>query len=332
MVDLRGKRVLVTGGAGFIGSHIVDALLNEDCATIVAIDNMVRGRRENLDEALRHSKVRLIVGDILDSDLLGRLIANSDLVFHQAALRITHCAAEPRLAMKVMVDGTFDVLDLCVQHKVEKVVAASSASIYGEAEIFPTTEGHHPYNNRTLYGAAKSFNEGMLRSFNDMYNLNYVALRYFNVYGTRMDIYGKYTEVLIRWIERISAGKSPLIFGSGQQSMDFLDVRDIARANVLAMKTGISDEVFNVASGSETSLLELAEMLALVMGRPDLKPEFHEERNVNPVARRLADPTKATKMLGFSATIGLREGLADLVAWWQAQASGLAAESKEVTQ
>lgn len=325
-MDLRGKRVLVTGGAGFIGSHIIDQLLAEDCAEIVAIDNMVRGRPENLAAALGDKRLRLVDGDITDGALLGRLVADSDLVFHQAALRITHCAAEPHLAMRVMVDATFHLLELCVEHNIEKVVAASSASIYGEAESFPTTEKHHPYGNRTLYGAAKMFNEGLLRTFNDMHGLNYVALRYFNVYGTRMDIHGRYTEVLIRWMERIAAGEPPLIFGNGKQTMDFLDVRDVARANVLAMKADASDEVFNVAAGSETSLLELAEMLTDVMERPDLKPEFREERKVNPVARRLADTAKAERMLGFRTTIPLEQGLTDLVGWWRAQSGRLTAE------
>jgi UDP-glucose 4-epimerase len=318
-MNLRGKRVLVTGGAGFIGSHIIDQLLPEGCAKIVAIDNMVRGRPENVAAALGDKRVVMVEGDITDRALLARLVADSDVVFHQAALRITHCAAEPRLAMRIMVDATFDLLELCVEHKIEKVVAASSASIYGEAEDFPTTEKHHPYGNRTLYGAAKMFNEGLLRTFNDTHGLNYVALRYFNVYGTRMDIHGRYTEVLIRWMERVAAGEPPLIFGDGKQTMDFLDVRDVARANVLAMKADVSDEVFNVAAGSETSLLELADMLTAVMGRPDLKPEFREERKVNPVARRLADPSKAERMLGFSTTIPLKQGLADLVTWWRAQ-------------
>jgi UDP-glucose 4-epimerase len=324
-MDLRGKRVLVTGGAGFIGSHIIDQLLTEGCAKIVAIDNMVRGRPDNMKAALGDKRVGMVEGDITDRALLARLVADSDVVFHQAALRITHCAAEPRLAMRVMVDATFDLLELCVEHKIEKVVAASSASIYGAAETFPTTEKHHPYANRTLYGAAKMFNEGLLRSFNDMYGLNYVALRYFNVYGTRMDIHGRYTEVLIRWMERIAAGEPPLIFGDGTQTMDFLDVRDVARANVLAMKADASDEVFNVAAGRETSLLELAEMLTAVMGRPDLKPEFREERKVNPVARRLADTSKAERLLGFRTAIPLEQGLADLLAWWRAQAGPLAA-------
>jgi UDP-glucose 4-epimerase len=330
MAQLAGKRVLVTGGAGFIGSHIIDALLPEGCARIVAVDNMVRGRPQNLATSLTDRRVSLVEGDITDRALLERLVADSDLVFHQAALRITHCAAEPRLAVKVMVDATFDLLELCVQRGIEKVVAASTASVYGEAETFPTTEKHHPYNNRTLYGAAKVFNEGLLRSFNDMFGLNYVALRYFNVYGTRMDIHGKYTEVLIRWMERIAAGKPPLIFGTGKQTMDFLDVRDIARANVLAMKSDVSDDVFNVADGWETSLLELARILVRVMGRPDLEPEFQEERKVNPVGRRLADTSKAEQMLGFRTTIGLEQGLADLVTWWRDAAGYLASERESL--
>jgi UDP-glucose 4-epimerase len=325
-MNLRDKRVLVTGGAGFIGSHIIDQLLAEDCAKIVAVDNMVRGRPENLAAALSDKRVTLVEGDITNRTLLAELVADSDVVFHQAALRITHCAAEPRLAMRVMVDAMFDILELCVEHKIEKVVAASSASIYGAAETFPTSERHHPYDNRTLYGAAKIFNEGLLRTFNDMYGLDYVALRYFNVYGTRMDIHGRYTEVLIRWMERIAAGEPPLIFGDGTQTMDFLDVRDIARANVLAMKADVSDEVFNVAGGSETSLLELSEMLTHVMGRPDLKPEFREERKVNPVARRLADTSKAERMLRFRTIIPMKRGLADLVTWWREQAKRLTAE------
>ena len=173
---------------------------------IVALDNMVRGRPENLEQATARGPVRLVDGDIRDRNLMASLVETADIVFHQAALRITHCAAEPRLAMQVMVQSTFDLLELCVEHEVEKVIAASSASVYGMAEEFPTTENHHPYNNRTFYGAAKAFNEGLLRTFNDMHGLDYVAFRYFNVYGPRMDIYGRYTEVLIRWMERLRSG------------------------------------------------------------------------------------------------------------------------------
>jgi UDP-glucose 4-epimerase len=319
LVDLKGKRILVTGGAGFIGSHIVDLLCSEGCAEIVALDNMVRGRPENLANAKGSGPVRLVQGDIRDRNLMTSLVKAADIVFHQAALRITHCAAEPRLAMDVMVQATFDLLELCVQYEVKKVVAASSASVYGMAEDFPTTEGQHPYNNRTLYGTAKAFNEGLLRTFNDMYGLEYVMFRYFNVYGERMDIHGKYTEVLIRWMERLEAGLGPVIFGDGQQTMDFVHVRDVARANVLGAKSDVSDEVFNVASGSETNLVQLAQSLAVVMDRNRAPLEFAPERSVNPVPRRLAATEKAERLLGFQAEVPLQTGLRDLVDWWRAE-------------
>lgn len=319
MADLKGKRVFVTGGAGFIGSHIVDLLCDEDCREIVALDNMVRGRPENLRDALSRGPVRLIEGDICDRALMGRLVKSSDIIFHQAALRITHCAAEPRLAMDVMVRAVYELLDLCVEHKVEKLIAASSASVYGLAEKFPIEETQHPYDNRTLYGAAKAFNEALFRNFKDMYGLDYVAFRYFNVYGNRMDIHGRYTEVLIRWMERIEAGLPPIIFGDGKQTMDFVHVRDVARANILGAKSPVTDEVFNVGVGAETSLVELAQALAIAMGRSDLQPEFAAERAVNPVSRRLASTEKAERLLGFHAEIPLLEGLRELVAWWRAQ-------------
>lgn len=324
MADLKGKRILVTGGAGFIGSHIVDFLCDEGCREIVAIDNMVRGRPENLKRALARGPVRLIDGDIRDSKLMTSLVKDSDIVFHQAALRITHCAAEPRLAMEVMVQATYDLLELCVQHGIEKVIAASSASVYGMADEFPTTERHNAYDNRTLYGAAKAFNEGLLRTFNDMHKLDYVAFRYFNVYGERMDIHGRYTEVLIRWMERLEAGLPPLIFGDGQQTMDFIHVRDVARANIFGAKSNATDQVFNVANGTETSLAQLAAALTSVMGRDGLTPEFASERSVNPVPRRLASTAKAEELLGFRSTIPLEEGLNQLVTWWRSEFSSSA--------
>lgn len=317
-MDLKGKHALVTGGAGFVGSHIIDLLVDEGCREIVAIDNMVRGRPDNLAAALRRGPVRLVEGDIRDRDLMERLVRDADVVFHQAALRITHCAEAPRMALEVMVDATFDLLELCVRHETQKVVAASSASIYGLADQFPTTESQHPYDNRTLYGAAKAFNEGLLRSFHDMYGLDYVALRYFNVYGPRMDIHGVYTEVLIRWMDRIAAGEPPLIFGDGGQTMDFIYIEDIARANILAARADVSDEVFNVASGTETSLNGLADALLRVM-RSSLRAEYREERKVNPVQRRLADTAKARRLLAFEAGTSLEEGLRRLVDWWQTQ-------------
>jgi nucleoside-diphosphate-sugar epimerase len=329
VAHLKGKRVLVTGGAGFIGSHIVDLLCDEGCVEIVALDNMVRGRPENLKRASKRGPVRLVHGDIRDGRLMAPLVKAADIVFHQAALRITHCAAEPRLAMEVMVQATFDLLELCVQHEVEKVIAASSASVYGMAEEFPTTERQNPYDNRTIYGAAKAFNEGMLRTFNDMYGLDYVAFRYFNVYGDRMDIHGRYTEVLIRWMERLEAGLPPIIFGDGQQTMDFIHVRDIARANILGARAKASDHVFNVASGTETSLVQLAEALASVMGQGQLTPEFAPERSVNPVPRRLASTTKAERLLGFRATVPLEQGLRELVEWWRSERDTSAAVAQQ---
>jgi UDP-glucose 4-epimerase len=329
VANLKGKRVLVTGGAGFIGSHIVDLLCDEGCIEIVALDNMVRGRPENLKHASARGPVRLVHGDIRDGKLMASLVKAADIVFHQAALRITHCAVEPRLAMEVMVQATFDLLELCVEHNVEKVIAASSASVYGLAEEFPTTERQNPYDNRTLYGAAKAFNEALLRTFNDMHGLDYVAFRYFNVYGDRMDIHGRYTEVLIRWMERLEAGLPPIIFGDGQQTMDFVHVRDVARANILGAKAKASDQVFNVASGKETSLAQLAAALASVMGHRGLTPEFAPERSVNPVPRRLASTTKAERLLGFRAAVSLEQGLHDLVEWWSAERRLSAAAKQE---
>jgi UDP-glucose 4-epimerase len=315
---MKNKRFLITGGAGLIGSHIADLLLQESAAEILVVDNFVRGSRENLRSALMSGKVRIVEGDIRDRGLLAELMDGIDIVFHQAAIRITLCAQEPRLALDVLSGGTFNVLEAAVNAKVGKVVAASSASVYGLADEFPTEESHHPYNNRTFYGAAKAFNEGMLRSFNEMYGLNYVALRYFNVYGPRMDTTGAYTEVLVRWMDRIAAGQGPLIFGDGHQTMDFIHVRDIARANILAAKSDVTDEVFNVASGVETSLKQLAEVLLSEMGSK-ASIEYGPERAVNPVPRRLSGTEKARRMLGFESSITLPEGLRELVGWWQSQ-------------
>ena len=316
--SLRGERALVTGGAGTIGSHIVDQLIEAGASEIVVLDNFVRGRRENLAQASSSGLVRIVEGDIRDRALVQTLTQDMDVVFHQAAIRITQCAEEPRLAHEVLVDGTFNVIEAAAAARVRKVVAASSASIYGLATRFPTTESHHPYNNDTLYGAAKIYNEGLLRSYHAMSGLDYVALRYFNVYGPRMDVHGLYTEVLIRWMERINEGMAPLIFGNGSQTMDFVYVEDIARANILAATAEATDQVFNVASGVETSLLELAQLLIGVMGA-DLEVEFGPERAVNKVSRRLADTNRARDGLGFEAQTSIEEGLAGLVDWWRAE-------------
>jgi UDP-glucose 4-epimerase len=314
------EKVLVTGGAGLIGSHIVDLLVagqrDGTYGDIVVFDNLTRGRVENLAAARSAGDVLLVEGDVCDVAALNEAIDGADLVFHLAAIRITHCAEDPRLAVDVLGNGTFNVAEAAQRAGVKKLVASSSASVYGHADVFPTTEQHHPYNNRTLYGALKTFNEGVLRSFNEMYGLPYVALRYFNVYGPRMDVFGVYTEVLIRWMNRIVAGEPPLIFGDGKQTMDFIYVTDIARANILAAQSDVSDVILNIASATETSLNDLAYALAHVMGS-DLEPEYGPERSVNPVPRRLADVTSARDLLGFTAEVDLEAGLRDLVEWWR---------------
>jgi UDP-glucose 4-epimerase len=322
MLDLTGSRIFITGGAGFIGSHICDILLDEGVEEVILLDNFQRGNPGNVAKGLASGRVTLIEGDMCDKPLLADLMGRDiDYCFHMAAMRITQCVQEPRQAIGVMINATYDVLDHCVQKKIKKLVMASSASIYGQADIFPTTENHHPYNNRTLYGAAKTANEQIARSMADMYGLNYVAMRYFNVYGSRMDVHGRYTEVLIRWFKLLQNGKRPLIFGDGDQTMDFIDVRDVARANVLALKAAASDESFNVAMGKETSLKELCETLIKVVG-VDVEPEFvplPQERKAVEVIRRLASTEKAEMMLGFKAEIDLESGLRNLVAWLKQQ-------------
>lgn len=326
-MELKNKTILVTGGCGVIGSTLIDQLLLEAPAKIIVIDNLTRGTLSNLEHAMRSGKVQLVRADIRHADAIRPHFQGVDAVFHQAAIRITACAAEPRECLDVLVTGTFNVLEACVQAGVKKVVAASSASVYGMAEQFPTPEHHHPWGNRTWYGAAKVANEGMLRTFNDMYNLPYVALRYFNVYGPRMDVFGKYTEVLIRWLDCIDRNESPKIFGDGSHTMDFIYSEDVARANVLAMKSPVTDDVFNVGSGSETSLRQLLNKLLAETGATHLRPEFVPERKVNPVPRRLADVSKAHRVLGFKATVDLRQGLRRLIEWRRDMiARGLRAE------
>jgi len=317
-MDIKGSNLLVTGGCGLVGSATIDLLLRDHSpARIVILDNLSRGTLANIDQALLDSRVTLVRGDIRDVELVHKATKGMDAVIHMATLRITACAAEPREALTVMCDGSYNVIEAAQAAAVRKVVTASSASIYGLADAFPTREDHHPYNNRTWYGASKIMLEGLLRSFNDMYALPYVALRYFNVYGPRMDIHGKYTEVLIRWMERIAAGQPPLILGDGNQTMDFVYIEDVARSNILALQSEVTDDVFNVASGTETSLNELAGTLLKVMGS-DLQPTYGPERKVNAVSRRLADTAKAERLLGFQAQVSLEAGLSRLVDWWRA--------------
>lgn len=315
---ISGTRCLVTGGAGTIGSTIVDQLVAADAEEVIVLDNFVRGRPENLAQAMAGGRVVIESGDIRDRELVRRLMTGVDLVFHQAAIRITQCLSEPRLALEVLVDGTYEVVEAAADAGVRKVIAASSASVYGLADHFPTTENQHPYDNDTLYGAAKTFNEGLLRSFHAMRGLDYVALRYFNVYGPRMDIHGRYTEVLIRWMQRIDAAQPPVILGDGLQTMDFVYTEDIARANLLAASADVSGQVFNIGSGTETSLIDLAAALQRAMGS-SLPLEFGPPRGVNGVTRRLADVSAAARELGWKADVSLDEGLSRLVRWWRSQ-------------
>lgn len=313
MNQIAGKRFLITGGAGFVGSTICDQLLAAGAAEVRIIDNFVRGSWANVKPALATGRVNITEGDIRDAELVDSLTEGADYVYHEAALRITRCAEAPREAVEVLMTGTLNVLEAAVRHKVKKIVAASSASVYGEPSYLPMDEAH-PFNNRTLYGAGKVANEQMLRAYYTTYGLPYVALRYFNVYGPRMDLTGVYTEVLIRWLEAIEAGKPPLIFGDGEQSMDFVYIEDVARANLLAMESDVTDEVFNVGTGVQTTLKQLCAALLKLTGS-NLQPEHRPARAVANVSRRRSSTEKASELLGFNASVGLEEGLRGLIEW-----------------
>jgi UDP-glucose 4-epimerase len=314
----RNDRILITGGAGLIGSHIADLLVKQFNPDIIVLDNFVRGRRENLRWALTHGRVEVLEGDVRDAALVHDVMSGVDIVFHDAAIRRAECSEDPRLALDVLATGTFNVLEAAALNRVRKVVAASSASIYGLADNFPTKEDHHPYNNRTLHGSAKTFTEGLLKSFYNLYGLKYIALRYFNVYGPRMDSQGPYAEVIARWMHRLASHQPCTIIGDGTHTFDFVYVEDIARANLLAADADITDEVFNIASGIEVSLNELAATLGRVMGSSAL-PEYTTRGQANAISRCVGDTTKAARMLGFRTTVPLEEGLCRLVAWWERQ-------------
>lgn len=313
MNPIEGTRIFVTGGAGFIGSTTVDQLLEQGAAEVRVLDNYVRGSVRNLEDARRSGRLTLVEGDIRDADLVDNLTRGVDYVFHMAALRITRCAEAPREAVEVLINGTSNVLESAVRHKVKKIVAASSASVYGDPSYLPMDE-NHPFNNRTLYGACKIANEQMLRSYNEIFQLPYVAFRYFNVYGPRMDLDGVYTEVLVRWLDAIDAGQPPKIFGNGAQSMDFVYVEDVARANLAGLVSDATDEVFNVGTGVETTLNQLCHLL-LKISESNLKPEYREARRVNNVRARRATTDKAERMLGFKADVDLESGLKRIVEW-----------------
>lgn len=311
---LKNATVFITGGAGFIGSYIADLAILGGASKVRVLDDFVRGSRANLAEATRSGRLELVEGDVCDAVLVDDLTAGADLVFHQAALRITHAATEPARAIDVMVRGTQNVIESAVRHRVAKVLAASSASVYGEPSYLPMDEAH-PFNNRTLYGAAKIANEQMLRAYGEMFGLRYLMLRPFNVYGPRMDVFGAYTEVMIRWLERLEQGEPPVIFGDGLQTMDFIYVTDVARAYILAAGADATDVVMNAGTGTETSLRELCLLLCREAGRPGVEPVYQAARAVNGVTRRRASTELARTTIGFEAKVSLDEGLRDLVRW-----------------
>jgi UDP-glucose 4-epimerase len=314
--SLDGLRVLVTGGAGMIGSHLVDMLLEAGVREVVVLDDFSRGRLSNLADAMGRGGVTLIEGDVRDRVLVARAFEGIDVGYHLAAIRLTHCQEEPRLSLEVMADGTFNVIEAALATRLRRLVVASSASVYGAADSFPTTERDRTDNDRTFYGAAKAYGEGLLRAFHQKSGLDYVSLRPFNVYGPRMDTLGAYTEVLVRWMNRIAEGKPPVIFGEGSQTMDFVYIGDVARAFRLAGTEGRPGAVYNIASGVETSLKDLAHALLRAMDSP-LGVEFAPARGVSAVPRRWADTARAAQELGFKAETGLDEGLCNLVAWWR---------------
>lgn len=312
---IKDSTILVTGGAGFIGSYVVEELMPLGPKKIIIIDNYIRGTQGNMKNFYHNPIVEFHEGDIRDNALLEKCISGTDYVFHMAALRINACAANPREGFDVMLKAGFELASLCVKHKVKKVIYSSSASVYGLAQHFPTPESDNPYNNQTFYGAAKMWGEQLFRSFKFMYGLDYVALRYFNAYGPRMDTDGKYTEVMIKWLDCIRDGKSPLIYGDGSTTMDFVYVKDIAKANVAALQADVTDEAFNIGNSEETSLKQLLDVL-LKVNHSKLKPQFREENSVNPVSRRLADINKAKQLLNFEPTVSLELGMKELTNWY----------------
>jgi len=324
MNPIEGTKILITGGAGFVGSTTADQLLEAGAAEVRILDNFVRGNLRNLESAKEIGDVVIIKGDIRDRETVDSAMCGVDYVIHQAALRITRCAEAPREAIEVLIDGASNILESAIRHKVKKIVAASSASVYGNPSYLPMDEGH-PFNNRTLYGAGKVANEQMLRAYYEMFHLPYVAFRYFNIYGPRMDIDGVYTEVLIRWMDAIEAGQPPKIFGDGTQSMDFVFVEDVARINVAGLISEVTDEVFNVGTGVQTTLNELCHLLLQITGS-HLKPEYHEARKVNNVQARRAATEKAQNLLGFKARVDLETGLRSLIQWRDQAKLALAAE------
>lgn len=312
---ISGSTILVTGGAGFIGSYLIEELLKYSPEKVIIIDNLIRGSFENMKEFFDNPAVEFIEGDIKNESLLEKCVSQSDYIFHMAALRINACAADPSDGFETMIRAPFTIAELARKYKVKKIIYSSSASVYGLAQHFPTPESDNPYDNQTFYGAAKLFGEQLFRSYKFMYGLDYIALRYFNVYGPRMDTDGKYTEVMIKWLDCIRDNKAPVIHGDGSTSMDFIFVKDVAAANVKALLSEVTDENLNIGYSKETSLKELLEMMIKV-NKSKIKPVFTESNSVNPVSRRLSDNRKAKKLLNFTPETKLKQGLKELSGWY----------------
>lgn len=312
-MDLSGSKILVTGGAGLVGSHIVDLLVAEGAAVTV-LDSLVRGRPSHLDHARRHGAVSLIEADLRDADALRAAVKGRNYVIHQAAAWLRQCQREPRLSLDVNIIATFNLLEACVAEGVRKVVAASSSSVYGEGSYLPTDEAH-PFNNDLFYGAAKITNEQHYRCFHKAYGLDYVALRYLNVYGPRQPFDAAYMDVVMHFLNRIDADEPPIIRGDGSATVDLVHVGDAARANVLALKSDVTDEVLNVCSGTETTVKELAELLIRLSGKADTLTPVHEDLDSGLVTRRCGCPKKAEDLLGFVATTPLEDGMKSVIAW-----------------
>ena len=312
--NISGAKLLVIGGAGFIGSHVVDELIKEDVSEIVIYDNFARGSYDNIEEALKDERVKVyeLGGDILHTDVLDEAVKGKDYVFHLAALWLLHCHDYPKSAFHVNIEGTFNVLEACVKHNVKRLIYSSSASVYGDAVELPMTEDH-VYNNKTFYGATKIASEHMCRAFYNRYGLDHVGLRYMNVYGARQDYMGAYIAVIMKILDRLDNGLPPLVFGDGSQSYDFVYVSDVARANICAMKSEATDSFYNVGSGKKTSIKELAEIVLQITGS-DLKIQY-EPAGQTFVTNRIGDPAKAAKELDFKYNIEIVEGLKLLINW-----------------
>jgi len=312
-VGLSESKVLVTGAAGLVGSHIVDDLVKEG-TRVVAFDSFVRGRMEHLDWARAHGDVQVIEADLRDRGAIREALVGVEYVFHQAAAWLRLCQEEPRLSLDVNIAGTFNLLEACVEEGVKKIVAASSSSVYGEGLYLPTDE-NHPFNNDLFYGASKIAAEQYYRAFHKKYGLNFVAFRYLNVYGPRQPYEAAYMDVIMHFLNRIDADEPPIVRGDGSATVDLVYVEDVARANLIAMKSPVTNEFFNVASGKETTLRELAYLLIKLSGKEKrLEPEF-QMMDAGLVTRRWGAPTKAREMLGFVTSTPVEEGMRRVIAW-----------------